>query len=91
MNLYRSRAVRDSAPWRVTSWQKFYVRLAKKLGISLITSDMQYQREFRRYQRKLQEWRDKHGDVKKRRLGLPRHQWGMTPPMPLPPPAPISE
>lgn len=92
MNLYRSPAVRDCVPWRVTSWQKFYVKFMRRLGVSLLTADMKYQREYRSYQRDLDRWRDQYGDLRKRRMGLPRHQWGgSTPPMPLPPPVPISE
>lgn len=83
---YRSASPRAIAiPWRVTRWQKLFVRVARWLGCHPFDDVSLGQREWRRYQRALLRWRRDWSE--RRRAPGPKP----FPPMPLPPPRRISE
>jgi hypothetical protein len=102
---YRSPAPRPEPvviPWRVTRWQKLYVRAARL--VFDVRAPYRRARELRRYERRLAWWRDwdsRVQETERKILELARHIRGPAcalgrrppkiPPMPCPPPAWISE
>lgn len=89
MTPYRSKAIVLGDRWNVTGWKKLFVRVVRKFYN--LRSKYQYRREYNRYLLALKRWHEADKQYYTDVFVTGERRRGCSPPMPLPPPVPISE